>query len=121
MKLTPTIQKVYNLLNDQLTAHGNISITRTEIARVLNISTISAKRATDFITLNNMKPYGLKDIYSSYAGNLIIYSYKEIPDDIAEIDVHIIQHIQSSNSVSIFKEETELEDFNASVEYRIKE
>lgn len=126
LTLTPTVQKVYDFLNDQLTTHGNISITRVEIARVLNISLVSAKRATDFITLNSMKPYGLKDINTNYIGNLIVYSYDNIQDDIDEIDVHIIQLFRTQypigySDATLILQETELEDYSVNPEYSIKQ
>lgn len=93
LTLTKTQQQVYDLLHELLTVHGNVSITREAIAHKLNISISSVRRATDFITLNPLWKYGLDDIYSGYIGNFIYYSFNEYPEDIDEIDIHIIQRL----------------------------
>lgn len=91
LKLTSTQQQVYDFLYEQISVHGNISISRTLLSDILNISLMSIRRATDFIINTNLKPYGLQNIYAGYIGNFLYYSFYEIPDDVSEVDVHIIQ------------------------------
>lgn len=93
LKLTTMQQQVYNLLHEQLTAHGNISITRETIASHLNLSISTIRRATDFIIDNNLSKYNLDNIYAGYIGNFIYYSLQEIPDNISEVDIHVIQSL----------------------------
>lgn len=105
-KLTLTQQQVYDFLYEQITAHGNVSITREAIAHKLNISISSVRRATDFITLNPLWKYGLDDIYSGYIGNFIYYSFNEYPEDIGEIDIHIIQWLVNDDGrIRIFSDQ----------------
>lgn len=91
-KLTDTEQKVYNYLHEQISVHGNISISRAVLAEGFGISEMTARRVTDFITLNNLKPFKLKQIYSAQIYNYIVYSFNKIPDVeyIQELSIHMI-------------------------------
>ena len=91
LKLTNIQQQVYDFLYEQISVHGNISVSRALLSDIFNISIMSARRATDFIIRTNLKPYGLQNIYAGYIGNFLYYSFKEIPDDVPEVDIHIIQ------------------------------
>lgn len=91
-ELTETQQKIYNYLYEQISVHGNISISRNVLAEGFGISEMTARRATDFITLSPMKQYGLKQIYSAQILNYIVYSFDEFAEisSINELSIHMI-------------------------------
>lgn len=92
LKLTETQQKIYNYLYEQISVHGNISISRKVLAEGFGVSEMTARRTTDFITLNPMKQYGLKQIYSAQILNYIVYSFNEFHEVslIDELSIHMI-------------------------------
>lgn len=91
-KLTETEQKIYDYLYEQLSVHNIISISRTTLAKGFGISEMTARRATDFITMNNLKPFGLKQIYSAQILNYMVYALDELPDVeyIDDLSIHMI-------------------------------